>query len=395
MARRGPRRSVADMPVQRSTSTLHVGRLAGIPIGIQPLWLVIVAFLTYMLGHDYFAVEDPGLSPSAAYALGLLSALGLFAGIVLHELGHAIVARRRGIEVDEIDLWLLGGVSRLHGGAKRPQDELAFALAGPAVTAVLLVVLGALSLVVGDALPAWGAALLTYQLLVSAMILAFNLLPAFPLDGGRIARSLLWLRSGDEDRATLMAARIGRTFGWGIAALGVFAFAAGAPAGIWLMFVGGFLVIAATAEAQHTRVEQAFGATTVGEIMTSPVVTLSERWTLRDAAAQFATHLFSAFPVVDGAGHVVGILTIGDVRHVPPIERLTTSVGDIASRAPELIVDAATPIADVLERPAFGHAGRAVVVDERGAVAGVVSITDIERSLRADELTVPADRLAA
>ena len=111
MARRRVRRSVAHMPVHRSATTLHVGRLAGIPIGIQPLWLVIVAFLTYTLGHDVFSVEDPGLSSSAAYALGLASALGLFAGIVLHELGHAIVARRRGIAVDEIDLWLLGGVS--------------------------------------------------------------------------------------------------------------------------------------------------------------------------------------------------------------------------------------------------------------------------------------------
>lgn len=383
------------MPVPRPTSALHVGRLAGIPIGIQPLWLVIVAFITYTLGHDYFTVEDPGLSSSAAYALGLVSALGLFAGIVLHELGHAIVARRRGIEVDEIDLWLLGGVSRLHGQAKRPRDELAFALAGPAVTAVLLVVLGALSLAVGDALPAWGEALLAYQLLVSAMILAFNLLPAFPLDGGRVARSLLWLRSGDENRATLVAARIGRTFGWCFAALGVVAFTAGAPAGIWLMLVGGFLVIAASAEVQQTRVEQAFGGMTVGEIMTSPVVTLEEGWTLLDAAAQFATHLFSAFPVVDDVGHVVGILTIDELRHVPPIERLTTTVGEVAARAPELLVDPTTPAADVLERPAFAHAGRAVVVDERGAAAGIVSITDIERRIRAGELTAAADRLAA
>jgi Zn-dependent protease/CBS domain-containing protein len=383
------------MSIQRSTSTLRVGRLAGIPIGIQPLWLVIVAFLTYTLGHDYFRVEDPGLTSSAAYALGLASALGLFAGIVLHELGHAIVARRRGIAVDEIDLWLLGGVSRLHDDARRPADELAFALAGPAVTAVLLVVLGALSLAVGDALPAWGDALLTYQLLVSAMILAFNLLPAFPLDGGRVARSLLWRRYGDKDRATIEAARIGRAFGWGIGALGALTFVAGAAAGIWLMLVGGFLVIAASAEARHTRIEQAFGATTVGEIMTSPVVTVGERWTLRDAAAQFATHLFTAFPVVDGAGHAVGILMIDDVRHVPPIERLTTTVGDVASRAPELLVDPATPISDVLERPDFGHAGRAVVVDERGAAVGIVSITDIERRMRADDLTVTVDRLAA
>ena len=129
--------------MSRHRTTPHVGRLAGVPIGIQPLWLIIVGLLTYTLGNDYFPAQDPGLSSGAAYVLGLLSALTLFAGILLHELGHAVVARRRGVQVEEIDLWLLGGVSRLHGEPKAPGDELRFALAGPAVTAVLLAIAGA------------------------------------------------------------------------------------------------------------------------------------------------------------------------------------------------------------------------------------------------------------
>ena len=137
------------------SSTLRIGRLAGIPIGIRPLWLLVVALITYSLGHDYYGVDDPALSSPAAYGLGLLSAVALFAGIVLHELGHAIVARRRGAQVDEIDLWLLGGVARINGEPRRSRDELAFAFAGPAVTAVLLAAAGALRLGLGGGAAEW------------------------------------------------------------------------------------------------------------------------------------------------------------------------------------------------------------------------------------------------
>jgi len=389
------RRSVVDMPAQRSTSTIHVGRLAGVPIGIQPLWLLIVAFITFALGHDYFPAEDPGLSSSAAYALGLASALGLFAGIVLHELGHAIVARRRGVQVDEIDLWLLGGVSRLRGEAKRPQDELAFALAGPAVTAVLLVLFGALRLGLGNVVPAWGRALLDYQVIVSAMVLAFNLLPAFPLDGGRVARSLLWLRLGDRDRATLIAAHIGRMFGWFFAALGVLAFAGGAPGGIWLALVGGFLVVAATGEAKQTRITHAFGAATVADAMTAPAVVVPASLSLDVAADRFATHLFSAFPVVDETHRAIAILTIDQVRSVAPDLRRTTRVEAVAEHAPELLIDPTMPVVALLQLPAFARIGRAVVIDARGEPLGIVSTADLQRRLRAHELTPRVEQLAA
>ena len=201
-------------------STFRVGRILGIPIGIHPLWLVIVGVITWSLGSTYFPDADPALSQTAAYALGLLSALGLFAGILLHELGHAVVARRHGIKVEEIDLWLLGGVSRLEGEAQQPGDELRFAAAGPAVTAVIVALLAIILVAIGGQLPSWGLALLDYALFINVAVLGFNLLPAFPLDGGRIARSLMWRHHGDRDRATASAARIGRAFGWGFVALG-------------------------------------------------------------------------------------------------------------------------------------------------------------------------------
>jgi len=382
------------VPTRRST--LRLGRLAGIPIGVQPLWLLVVGLITFALGHDYFPTEDPGLSDGAAYALGLLSALALFAGILLHELGHAIVARRRGVEVDEIDLWLLGGVSRIHGEPRQPGDELRFAIAGPAVTAVLLAIAVALRVGLGGVLPDWGRALLDYQVYVNALILGFNLLPAFPLDGGRVARSLLWRRLGDRERATDIAAGVGRTFGWGMVLLGALSFFSGAVGGLWLALIGGFLIMAAGAEAQQLRVQHAFGTTTVGELMSAPAVTLPAALPLDEAIRRgFAAHLFSAFPIVDEAGRALGVLSIDAARAVPADRREAVLAEQVAALDPELLVAPETPVSQLLTLPAFHRVGRAVVVDRAGHPLGLASITDVQRRLRADELAAGPERRRA
>ena len=231
----------------------RIFRIAGIPVGVSPLWLIIVALITWELGTSYFPEADPHLSKLADYALGLASVLLLFASILAHEFGHALSARKRGIDVEEIDLWLLGGVSRMSGEVHRPQDELRYALAGPAVTAVIGACFGLAALLMPSSTPAPLSALIEYEALVNGLILVFNLLPGFPLDGGRVLRSLLWLRSGDIVRATDKAADVGRAFGYLLIVLGVLELAAGAPEGLWLGLIGLFVVGAARAEAAGVR----------------------------------------------------------------------------------------------------------------------------------------------
>ena len=368
-------------------STLRLGRLAGVPIGVQPLWLVIVALLTWALGRDWFPDQAPGIDPAAAYALGLLSALGIFAGILLHELGHAVVARRRGVQVDEIDLWLLGGVARMHGEPAKPGDELRFALAGPAVTLAIAAVFGAVRLAVGGVAPDWVLALIDYQLFVNGAILAFNLLPAFPLDGGRVARALLWRRLGDKERATAAAATGGRAFGVFLLVLGTLSFLSGAVGGLWLALVGGFLVVAAGAEEQGSRVARSFAGRTAGDVMTAPAATLPADLTLEQCVVRgFARHLYASFPVVGDDGRVTGLLLLRDVRAVPPARRGVLRADDVAVRDAALLVAADTPVADLLARPAFRRAGRAVVVAGDGSALGIVSRTDLDRRLRAEDL---------
>ncbi len=231
----------------------RIGRIAGIPIGVSPLWLVIVALITWTLGASYFPEQVHGISTGAAYALGLASALLLFASILAHELGHALVARRRGVEVEEIDLWLLGGVSRIRGEAHAPRDELRYAIAGPAVSAVLAICFGAAAVLLPSSTPAAISALVEYQALINGVILVFNLIPAFPLDGGRVLHALLWRRSGDRVRATETAASVGRGFGYLLIALGALELVAGAPEGLWLALIGFFIISAAGAEASAAR----------------------------------------------------------------------------------------------------------------------------------------------
>jgi Zn-dependent protease/CBS domain-containing protein len=373
-----------------SRGSIRIGRLAGIPIGVQPLWVVIVALISWSLGAAYYPEQVPGIAPGLSYALGLLSALLLFASILLHELGHAIVARRRGVAIEEIDLWLLGGVSRMKGYPKTAGDELRFAIAGPAVTLVIAAAFGALALALPSSTSAALRAVVDYQVLINGAILVFNLLPAFPLDGGRVARALIWGRVGDLSRATAIAATIGRGFGYGMVGLGLLATAGGAFGGIWLALVGIFVVFAAKAEEGGLRVRTAFAGREAGRFMSFPAVTVRAGATVEEAVEDlFFRYRYSAFPVLDG-GRPVGLVDLHAVERVPAHRRSTVTVGEVAVLDPDLVVDEHQDVAELLERPVFQRVGRAVVLTQ-GRDVGILSITDVSRALRAFDLrTVPA-----
>jgi len=364
--------------------SIRIARLAGIPIGVNPLWLAIVGLITWSLAEGYFPDRVPGIATGAAYALGLASALLLFASILLHELGHAIVARRHGVEVEEIDLWLLGGVARMRGEAHRPQDELRYALAGPAVTATIAVAFGvaALALSGTSSVPALRA-LVDYQAYVNVAILVFNLMPAFPLDGGRVLRALLWRSKGDRASATAIAARWGRGFGWMLVALGLLGLLYGAVGILWLGIIGLFIVAAANAEERHGAVKAALSGRHAAQLMSAPAVSIPAELSVEDAVRDyFGRYPYTAFPIADRAGHATGIVTVAGVEATPAAARSSRAVDAIGEHDPDLLVDGATDVAELLDRPAFARVGRAVVVDAHGEAAGVLSITDVQRALR-------------
>ena len=366
----------------------RIARIAGIPVGVSPWWLVIVAVFTYALGSSYFPEVVHGISPAVSYALGLASVLLLFVSILAHEFGHALVARRHGIEIEEIDLWLLGGVSRMRGEAHAPQDELRYALAGPAITAVITVCFGAAALLLPSSTPPVVSALVEYQAYVNGAILVLNMLPAFPLDGGRLLRSLLWRRSGQVGPATETAVSVGRGFGYVMIALGAFEFLAGTPTGLWLALIGFFIVMAAGQQALGAQMKAALSGVSARQLMSTPVVSVPGRTPVAVAARDsFVPYRYTSFPVVDDAGRAIGLVTVTRMRSSAPTRGGAYTVGEIAERDAALIVGEDDDVADLLNRPAFARVGRAVVVDSRDAPVGLVSITDVERTLRAARLS--------
>jgi Zn-dependent protease len=378
--------------------SFKIARIAGIPVGISPWWLAIVALITWSLGAGYYPVEVKGIAPLASYGLGLASVLLLFASILAHEFGHALVARRRGVEIEEIDLWLLGGVSRMKGQPERPGDELRFAAAGPAVTAVIAAAFGALALVLPRSAPAALRALIVYQAEVNALILAFNLIPAFPLDGGRIARAALWRRSGDISQATETAAGVGRAVGYLMIAFGVLLAFGGALEGLWIALIGVFVVGAANAERLQQEVVTAFSGVPAREVMSHPAVSIFSDATLDEAQAQFADHRYTAFPVTNRDGRAVGMLSIERLERAPRSRWRLATAGELADRDTALLVGEQEDVAHLLGEPAFARLGRAAVIDRAGRPVGVVSITDVQRSVRARHLgdqTRRRDGLAA
>jgi Zn-dependent protease len=230
-------------------STFRLGRVAGIEIGIHWSWLLVVALIIWSLSQGVFPHTNPGLSDATYLAMSAVAALGFFASILLHELGHAIQAERDGIVIDRITLWVFGGVARLRGPLLSAGAELRTAAAGPAVSLVLglMFVLAALLL----PLPASVDGVLFWLGQMNLSLLVFNLIPALPLDGGRILRALLWARRRDFVSATRTAAALGRGFGQLMIAGGLLlVMFVGDYGGLWLAFIGWFVLAAAEFELQ-------------------------------------------------------------------------------------------------------------------------------------------------
>jgi Zn-dependent protease len=227
--------------------SVRLGRLAGIPIGINWTWAIIFAFFGWSLASQVFPSTNPGLSAGTYAVMALVAELVFFGSLLLHELGHAVVARREGMTIDGITLWLFGGVARFRGNFPSAGAEFRIAVAGPAVTAVLAAVFIAFAVLTHlgsavDGVAAW----LGY---INALLLGFNLLPALPLDGGRVLRSVLWGARHDFGWATRVSAQVSRGLAIAMVAGGVVLFLFhGAVSDLWFALIGWFLYSAANAE---------------------------------------------------------------------------------------------------------------------------------------------------
>lgn len=367
------------------SSTFRLGRIAGVEIGAHWSWLLVVALITWSLAEGVFPTTNPGLSEVTYLVMATVAVPVFFGTLLLHELGHAVTAKREGIKIDGITLWVFGGVAKFRGRFPSAGAEFRIAVAGPAVTLLL----GTLFLTVSVLVPLPPAVDGTLHWLgyINLVLLAFNLLPAFPLDGGRVLRAALWQRTGDEHVATRTAAGFGRGFGQMLIVGGLLLAITGAViGGMWFVFIGWFLVAAAEAEAAEVTARAALSRLRVADAMVPEPVTVDADTTLqRFVDDVFLHHRHTAYPVVEG-GRPVGLVTFRDAASADRAAWSTETVGerrhrlrDVLVLAPEQPLEEAWP--DLLGHPLR----RALVTGPDGRLAGLLSSTDVMRILELGE----------
>ena len=360
-------------------SSITLGRIAGVEIGINWSWLVIFGLIIWSLGAAVFPTENPGLSDATYGAMAFAAAVLFFISLLLHEVGHAVVARREGMEIEGITLWLFGGVAKFKGMFPSAGAEFRIAIAGPAVTLVL----GGCFLLGAWLTPLPGAidGVITWLGYVNVYLLVFNMLPALPLDGGRVLRATVWHLRGDFAQATRFAGALGRAFGQAMVALGlVGALLFAAPGGLWLAVIGWFLIAAAGAETGLVVAREALAGLHVGDAMTEgPSIARADATVREFMDDVFARSRHSAYPVL-AAGGVVGIVSF---RAMACRAAEWTECGWRDRMQPledTLVVGRDDELGDALTELVQTPLGRAIVRSD-GRTDGFLSLTDVQRLL--------------
>ena len=353
-------------------------RLAGLPINVSASWLIIVALLTWTLTAK-FRDAAPGAPWAEYWAMGLVTALLFFLCILLHELGHALTARRLGIPIRGVTLFLFGGVAELEGEPASAGAEFVMAIAGPIVSAVLAGLCWLLAVAGGLAAWPWQVVLvLGYLAAINLTVLVFNLIPAFPLDGGRVLRSVLWGATGDLRRATYWASLCGRAFAWLLIALGVLQFFYGEVlGGVWMFLIGLFLGEAASSGYQQVLVRQALQGEPIRRIMDPAPVTAPPSLDLQHWVEDYVYRgRQKVFPVAED-GRLEGVIDTDALSRYPRGEWPLHTVGEaMRYDVAPLSVPPDADAFQALERMQRTGTNRLLVTDQ-GRLVGVVSRKDL------------------
>ena len=379
-------------------SSITLFRVRGIPISVDWSWFLVLFLVIFWLSQLFGDVLGEDSSATAPFLLALVSAFGFFASIVLHELGHAFVALRHGIGITNIQLWIFGGVAQMDRESDSPSTEFKVAIGGPVVTLAIVVVLGLAGLAIGgphefgkamllerDAGTSGGLAAVAWLATINALVLVFNLLPAFPMDGGRIARSIAWWRTGDRTAATRFAANLGRVFAYLFIAGGVgLAIYGRVFTGVWLALIGFVINGSARGAAMQTRVSGRIEGVSVADVMDrEPVAIPSEISVERALDEYFLRYRWGWFPVVDAAHRFLGLLVRDRADEVPETSRATSLVSELLEQNDGTFqVRDDAPLDSLLSNRALRRFGALMAVDADGRLSGVVTIEQVGRALR-------------
>ena len=372
--------------------SFSIGRWFGFKVRIDYSWFLIFGLVVWTFSSYVFPTQLPRLTTGEYYAMGTAAALLLFLSVLLHELAHSIVARSRGVQVEGITLFIFGGVAQTKSEAKRPIDEFLITVVGPLTSLALAGVFWGVDLAADFfAWPAAVGAVAAYIGVLNLVLALFNLVPGFPLDGGRIFRSLVWQVTGDLDKATRWATWAGRGFGYALVAFGLFSLLQGFLLnGMWMAFIGWFLANAAASSYRNFQMRAALAGVPVSQVMAYNPVTMPGDISIQEAIEQFFVRRpYSAYPVVEN-GRAAGLLSVERVSGVPEAERAATRVNAVMRPLDEVptVAEDAT-LEDVLPDMDPKTNDRALVVRD-GDLLGVLTLGDVAQWLhRAQLLKLP------
>ncbi len=374
-------------------------KVRGIRIGVDYSWFFVLFLIIWILSGFYRDLLDASSGDAVPYFLALVSALAFFASILLHELGHAFVAIRRGIGISDITLWMFGGVARMTKDSDSPGTEFKVAIAGPLVTLVIAIACFAVGMAAAGSDEFWKAmrvergaetsgilAVVAWLASINALVLAFNLIPAFPLDGGRIARAIAWRVTGDRNRATRGAARLGQAFSYLFIGIGILMFIEGdVIGGIWLALIGFILGQSARGAVAQTEFSSRIEGIRVADVMDNDPVAIPEDASVERALDEyFLRYRWPWFPVVDAAQRFLGLIERGAADAVPEVSRSSSRVRDVfeVDSTETLRVRDDAPLESLLGNDALRRLGALMAVDSDGRLRGVVTADQVGRALR-------------
>jgi Zn-dependent protease/CBS domain-containing protein len=386
--------------------SIQLVRVFGIPIGVNASWFIVLFLVIYFL-TGYYQDVLPGDNDSGAFALATVSALLFFLSILLHELGHALVAIRNGIAIAGINLWLFGGIARMARDTDSPGVEFRVAVAGPLVTLLIAGLCSGVGIAVAGADDFWAAirfdpealsdgllAMLAYLASINFTVLLFNLIPAFPLDGGRITRAIAWWLTGDRTRATKFAAGLGQIFSYVLIGLGVvlLALTGDFVLGIWLAFLGMMLGQAARGAVYQTAVFSKIEGVRVADVMDDEPVAIPADLTINRALEEyFLRYRWPWFPVVDRHGYFIGVVERERAERIPEDRQRVFTVREIMRPDEQgWRVRLDEPLEALLGSEPLQRIGALMAVDADGRLRGVVTIDQVRRALQQGVPSAPA-----
>lgn len=380
--------------LRRGTS-IQLARILGIRIGVDVSWFVVLFIFIFLLSGQFRDVLNS--SDGVAYLTAVSSALLFFVSLILHELGHAVAARREGIGIESIDLWFFGGIARMSRDTDSPGAEFRVAIAGPLVTVAVVAVCLAIGVATVGWPEFWDAVVLTqganvtpallllsWLALINAVLFVFNMIPAFPLDGGRVARAVAWRVTGDRNRGTRFAATLGQGFAYILIGWGIFRLITGDLAGLYTAVLGWFLLQAARGAVVQTAFSERIEGVTVADIMDREPVTIpAELPLLRAEDEYFMRYRWPWFGVVDGYGRYLGVVQQDRVAGAVGAGHGHLTVSSVLDQdLGETRVSEDEPLEALLGSEPLSRLGAVFAVDRDGVLRGVVTLEQLRRALQ-------------